>query len=71
MTEAQEKMLNEVHAAIVGNEKMGHEGVIVRLRKLEDYKKKDEKFKNRLAGGVAVGSFAGAGLWQWIKNVLF
>jgi len=45
MTPEQEKKLNEVHSAIVGEPSLGIKGIIPRINELEDYKTKDEKFK--------------------------
>jgi len=71
MTKDQEKLLRDVHQAVIGNPKLGQEGVIPRLKKLEDYKVKDQAYKNRVAGGIAVGTVAAGGIWRFIVDHLF
>jgi hypothetical protein len=66
MTRDQENKLNELHAAIVGNEALGNKGVIKRLEDLEVYKEKDQKFKHKAAGGLAILTPIFAGLWSWL-----
>lgn len=63
MTTEQEKKLNEVHDAIVGN-RTGNNGIIPRLEELEKYKQRDQKLKWSIAGGLAVLQ----GFWHWITN---
>lgn len=51
MEEHQEKMLREVHTALVGNEKMGHIGLIKRVSEVENaiisYKPAIQSFVDR------------------------
>ncbi len=67
MTPEQEKLLRDVHTAIVGNEGIGHKGLVSRMQEVEEYQVKDKRFKNRIAGGVSVGTPFLLGLWEWIK----
>lgn len=66
MTTEQIKKLDEVHAAIVGNEKLGQEGIIPRLNKLEEYQRNDKIYKAKVAGGLAVGTPIFVAFWNWI-----
>lgn len=68
MTEDQERKLNEIYAAIVGNEKMGHKGIIHRLKDVEKYQEKDRRFKNWLAGVVAVITPVLVIVWAWVQK---
>lgn len=67
MTPEDRKKLDEVHAAIVGNESIGHKGLIPRMQEVEKYQEKDRHFKNKIAGGVAVLTPALLAIWEWIK----
>lgn len=60
----QERKLNEVHAAIVGNKHTGHIGLAERVKKLEDYKEKDESFKNKVIGGSIVSGAVFSFIWS-------
>lgn len=55
MTTEQIRKLDEVHAAIIGNEKLGQEGIIPRLNKAEQYIQNDKIYKAKVAGGLLVG----------------
>jgi len=68
MTVEQQQKLNEVHAAIVGNPSLGTKGIIKRIDELEAYKEQDEKFKNKVAGGLAVGTPIFVAFWHWITK---
>lgn len=70
MTPDQEKKLNEIHSAIVGNPALGQEGIIPRLIKLEDYKRKDEKFKNKIAGALLIATPILVIVWHWIQKYI-
>jgi hypothetical protein len=63
MTEEQERMLKDVHTAIVGDEKYGHLGLVSRTRKTE------EKVKNIEKKGLLIGA-AGAGAFLGMKGLL-
>ncbi len=56
MTQDQERILKEVHDAIVGN-KTGNKGIIPRLEDLEKYRESDKKIKWGMAGGLATLNF--------------
>jgi len=55
MTPTQEKKLNEVHDAIIGNPAFGQKGIVPRLNELEDYQQKDKLYKAKVAGGLFIG----------------
>lgn len=73
MTPEQEIKLDKIHELLAGSlEKKGlvhkveeHELDIYDLR---DYKQKDEKFKNKVAGGIAVGTPILVMAWNWIQK---
>lgn len=71
MNTEQEKKLNEIYNAIVGNEKMKIKGLAQKVEDLEKYKAKDQKLKYKVAGGVAVGTPGLVVFWDWIKSHLF
>ncbi|MES2382480.1 MAG: hypothetical protein V4538_15640 [Bacteroidota bacterium] len=62
MNPQQEKKLNEVHDAIVGNESIGHKGIITRLIEVEVEMEKNKQIKNKVIGGVVTGGFFGSGI---------
>lgn len=70
MTTDQEKKLDELHAAIVGNN-LGQKGIIKRLDEVESYQEKDKAFKYKVAGGLAVGTPVLIAAWHWLKAKLF
>lgn len=70
MTPEQEQKLDDLHDAIVGNLRLGNKGIVLRLQELEDYKEKDQKFKNKVAGGIAVGTPVLVVVWHQIQKVL-
>ncbi len=75
MTPEQEKKLNHVsdrvdqlYAAFVGNETMGQKGIIKRLSQLEREQEKYKTQRNRIIGGVAVGTPILVIIWHWIEQ---
>lgn len=64
MTPEQEKLLRDVHTAIVGNEGIGHEGLVSRVSKLE-------KYKNKVALAVLIGTPVFGVLWAWVQHKYF
>lgn len=70
MTPDQEEKLDKIHELLAGSlEKKGlvHkvEGMEDELRDLKKYKNNDEKFKAKVAGGIAVGTPILVGAWHW------
>lgn len=70
MTPEQQQKLNEIHTAIIGKPELGQPGIIPRLEKLEKYQEKDRAFKQKAAGGIAVGSGVFVLVVEWIKGKL-
>lgn len=70
MTHDQERKLNEVHEAIVGNKELRQKGIIERVESVEVQQEKDKGFRNRITGAVAVGTPLLVAGWHWLcKNV--
>lgn len=68
MTEIQEEKLNAIYEEIIGNPVMKRKGIIDRIESLENYKKKDEKLKQKIAGGAAVGIPLLTFGWNWLVD---
>lgn len=68
MTTEQIRKLDEVHAAIIGNEKLGQEGIIPRLNKAEQYIQNDKIYKAKVAGGLLVGVPLLDGFIHWLRK---
>lgn len=66
MTPEQIRKLDEVHAAIIGNEKLGQEGIIPRLNKAEKYIQDDKIYKAKVAGGLLIGVPLIDGFLHWL-----
>jgi len=66
MTTEQIRKLDEVHAAIIGNEKLGQEGIIPRLNKVEAYQQTDKIYKAKVAGGLLIGGPLIDGFLHWL-----
>lgn len=58
MTTAQEEMLKEVHSAVVGNEKIGHVGLVKRVNSLES-KETNRRLKDAGRAGFYSAIFIG------------
>lgn len=71
MTREQEKKLDEIYVSIVGNPSMGQRGLAERVKNLEEYKKKDQAMKSKVAGGLAVGTPLFIIIVEYIKHKLF
>ena len=76
MNADQEKKLDSIHELLAGTlEKKGlvhkvdeMEATVFQLKK---YKERDERFKNTVAGGVAVGTPLLVVAWHWIVKNIF
>lgn len=66
MTPEQIRKLDEVHAAIIGNKKLGQEGIIPRLNKAEKYIQDDKIYKAKVAGGLLIGVPLLDGFLHWL-----
>lgn len=65
--EKQDKVLDSIHVALVGNEHLGHKGLVPRVASLEGQVSGHDK-KLILAGGIIIGAQAALSL---IKTKLF
>ena len=71
--------LTRIETAIMGDDKMGTKGIVhqqvehgKKIIELQEYKNKDEKFKQKIAGGAAVGipllTLGWNYLMDWLKG---
>ena len=73
MTQDQEKKLDQIHELLAGS--LEKEGLVHKvgemgfsIKELKEYKEKDERFKAKVAGGIAVGTPALIAAWHWIVD---
>jgi len=71
MTTDQEKKLDDIYTAIVGNQNTGVKGLASRVDSLEAYKESDEKLKGKIAGGLIIGTPILIGLYHWFLDHFF
>ena len=60
--------IDEIYKVIVGNEAFQQEGLISRVKKLEDQNEKTNALRNKLMGAFVVGGAVWTILWEVIKN---
>ena len=60
--------IDEIYKVIVGNEAFQQEGLISRVKKLEDQNEKSSALRNKLMGAFVVGGAVWTVLWEVIKN---
>jgi hypothetical protein len=60
--------IDEIYKVIVGNEAFQQEGLISRVKKLEDQNEKTNALRNKLMGAFVVGGAVWTFLWEVIKN---
>lgn len=60
--------IDEIYKVIVGNEAFQQEGLISRVKKLEDANEKSNALKNKLMGAFLVGGAVWTIIWEVIKN---
>jgi hypothetical protein len=65
------RSLTRIEMAVLGDEEAGTTGLVKRMKTLEDYKEADQKFKHKVAGGIAVGTPVLVVAWSWIKTHVF
>lgn len=68
MNEEQEKKLNAIYTFIVGNDEMGINGAVDRLKVLEDHKRKQEDLKNKQIGFVGAVSLIFGTLGGYLRT---
>lgn len=69
MNAEEKKLLHDIKDALIGDD-MGNEGLVTRLKRVEQYIENDRRFKAKVAGGVLVLSFVGSAV-IWGLNWLF
>ena len=60
--------IDEIYKVIVGNEAFQQEGLISRVKKLEDQNEKSNALRNKLMGAFVAGGAIWTVLWEVIKN---
>jgi len=60
--------IDEIYKVIVGNETFQQEGLISRVKRLEDQNEKNNALKNKFVGAFLVGGAAWTILWEIIKK---
>jgi len=72
--EVMTKKVDEMYSAIVGNDRLGQEGLVHRLQKLEDKVSEMEvmitKTKGYIAGAAGVGTVLGFLISTFIKYIM-
>ena len=62
--------IDEIYKVIVGNDAFQQEGLISRVKKLEDENEKSIALKNKLIGAFMVGGAVWTILWEVVKNTI-
>lgn len=65
--DAQDKLLSEIHGALVGNAGLGNSGLVARISHLESAQQRMDRNMTKWAGVVTGGVF----VIQFVKNKLF
>ena len=60
--------IDEIYKVIVGNDAFQQEGLITRVKKLEDQNEKNNALKNKLMGAFLVGGAVWTIIWEVIKE---
>jgi hypothetical protein len=60
--------IDEIYKVIVGNEAFQQEGLISRVKKLEDQNEKNNALKNKLMGAFLVGGAGWTIIWEIVKK---
>jgi len=60
--------IDEIYKVIVGNEAFQQEGLITRVKKLEEQNEKNNALRNKLMGAFVVGGAIWTVIWEVIKN---
>jgi hypothetical protein len=63
--------IDEIYKVIVGNEAFQQEGLISRVKKLEDQNEKNNALKNKLMGAFLVGGVGWTIIWEVVKKAFF
>ena len=70
MTKEQEQKLDQIYTAIVGHKDTGVRGLADRVKSLEEYKTKDKALKNKVAGGISIGTPLFVVAWHWFYDTI-
>lgn len=62
--------IDEIYKVIVGNDAFQQEGLITRVKKLEQENEKSNALKNKLIGAFLVGGTLWTIIWEMIKNLI-
>jgi hypothetical protein len=60
--------IDEIYKVIVGNETFQQEGLISRVKRLEDQNEKNNALKNKFIGAFLVGGAAWTIVWEILKK---
>ena len=60
--------IDEIYKVIVGNEAFQQEGLISRVKRLEDQNEKNNALKNKFVGAFLVGGAAWTIVWEILKK---
>jgi hypothetical protein len=60
--------IDEIYKVIVGNEAFQQEGLISRVKRLEDQNEKNNALKNKFIGAFLVGGAAWTIVWEILKK---
>jgi hypothetical protein len=60
--------IDEIYKVIVGNEAFQQEGLITRVKRLEDQNEKNNALKNKFIGAFLVGGAAWTIVWEILKK---
>jgi hypothetical protein len=63
--------IDEIYKVIVGNDAFQQEGLITRVKKLEDQNEKNNALKNKLMGAFLVGGAGWTIIWEILKKAFF
>lgn len=62
--------IDEIYKVIVGNEAFQQEGLISRVKKLEESNEKTNALKNKLIGAFIAGGAAWTIIWEFVKKLI-
>ena len=62
--------IDEIYKVIVGNDAFQQEGLITRVKKLEQENEKSNALKNKLIGAFLVGGTLWTIIWEMVKNLI-
>jgi hypothetical protein len=60
--------IDEIYKVIVGNDAFQQEGLITRVKRLEDQNEKNNALKNKFIGAFLVGGAVWTILWEIVKK---